>query len=204
MEDFLVLSPEKFLKAWWLPERLLPKLRALRAAAPPSLQIDPRKARPFLRYRGRPRSVIHGLLGTTAWCYLERALIPRGDHRLHGQYDPHAGKVKLVFNVRELPLHAAVVEQADGCVTAYQHTRFAPLWVPGCALAGGVAAAAKNPRDVKALNFSPRGVALVKRVGDPVDVLQRIAAFVGSDEVQQVWAPAFGTRRVLPVPVDLW
>jgi tRNA1(Val) A37 N6-methylase TrmN6 len=201
MKDFLRLSPEQLLKEWWLPGRVLPKLRLLRAAAPRSLEIERSKVRRFLPYKG-PKGFQTGI-AVPAWCYLERALIPRGDHRLRGQYDPHQGKVKLAFNVRELPLHAALVEE-EGCVTAYRHSRFAPLWVPQCALTGGASAAAKNPRDKKALNFSPRGAQWVKRVGDPVEALRRIVDFVRSDEVQKVWAPAFGTTRVLPVPFLEW
>lgn len=187
----------RFARRFGLEPRLLPKLETLKAHAPGGLAVERSKLRPFLQYRG-----LAGF-GARRWCYLERALIPRGDHRLRGAYDPHAGAAKLAFNVRELPLHAAVVEE-EGCVTAYRHARFAPLWVPQVALERGIAAAAKAPGGPAALNFSPRGLAWVQRVGDPIEALRWIAAFVRSDDVQQVWAPAFGTRRVLPVPIDHW
>ena len=51
-------------------------------------------------------------------------------------------------------------------------------------------------------NLSPAGLAWAERVGGPREAFRRIAAFVNSPEVQEVWAPAFGCTRVLPVPLD--
>jgi hypothetical protein len=110
-----------------------------------------------------------------------RELIPRGDHRLQGTWDPHLERCKLVFNVRELPLAAAVLDE-PGCVTAYQHTRFAPLWL----------------RDGRP-NLSERGLKWAG--GNPVRAFERIAEFVMSEAVQRDWAPHLGTTRVLPVPL---
>ncbi len=146
-----------------VPERCLAKLEAL-----PRVPFSMSAVRRFLHPRGR-----------RAWCYVDRRLIPRGDHRFQGDWDPHLGDAKLAFNVRELPLWAQLLDE-PGCVTAYQHTRFAPVEVRGEA------------------NLSERGRAL----GRPREVFAAIARFVMSDEVQQIWAPALGTLRDLPVPLD--
>lgn len=195
IDAFLRTPPsrlERFARAHGLPERTWGKLRALRAAAPEALRASTDRVRPFHRYAG------DAPLGSPSFCYLERALIPRGDHRLQGAYDPHACDQRLVFNTRELPLHALALD-APGCVTAYRHARFAPLWVPKAALRG-------RPREggpASELNLSPRGRAWAAALGDPFAVYRAIAAFVRSDAVQRVWAPAFGAHADLPVPVDL-
>lgn len=181
-----------FAKKHDIPKANLPKLKAL----PRGLVIDPAKVRAFIRYRGA------GSRGPTGFCYLERALIPRGDHRLHGAWDPHQGRCKLVFNVRELPLWAELVEEA-GCVTAYQHTRFAPLWVPEKVLKEGPEAA--NKLSVEALgplvpNLSKRGLQWAEQLGGPQELFAAIARFIRSPEVQDVWAPAFGASEELCVP----
>jgi tRNA1(Val) A37 N6-methylase TrmN6 len=137
------------------------KLEAL-----PRVPFDVKNVRRFIHPRGR-----------RAWCYLDRRLIPRGDHRFQGDEDPHACEVKLAFSVRELPLWASVFDE-PGCVTMYRHTRFAPLYWRG------------------AVNLS-------LPVKDPRAAFDAIARFVMSDEVQQIWAPAFATRRDLPVPFDV-
>jgi len=135
-------------------------------AALPRVAFDVKKVRRFIHPRGR-----------RAWCYLDRRLIPRGDHRFQGDEDPHACDVKLAFSVRELPLWASVFDE-PGCVTMYRHTRFAPLYWRG------------------AVNLS-------RPVKDPRAAFEAIASFVMSEEVQNIWAPAFATRRDLPVPFDV-
>jgi SAM-dependent methyltransferase len=132
-------------------------------AALPRVPFDANAVRRFLHPRGR-----------RAWCYVDRRLIPRGDHRFQGADDPHACDVKLAFSVRELPLWAQVFDE-PGCVTAYRHTRFAPLtW---------------------------RGKVNLSVPSDkPREAFEAIARFVMSEAVQTVWAPAFGTSRDLPVP----
>ncbi|HSP80155.1 MAG TPA: N-6 DNA methylase, partial [Myxococcaceae bacterium] len=117
---------EDFARAHQLPAPLLPKLRALKQGPP--FSADPARVRPFFRYAGaRHRGTLPP--EARAFCYLDRRLIPRGDHRLRGPYDPHRGAVKLLFNVRELPLSAALLEE-EGCVHDHRHARFAPLLVP--------------------------------------------------------------------------
>ena len=158
------------------------KLAALRRHMGPGLRFDPKNVRRFLRYRG-PNP-----MGDDAWCYLERRLIPRGDSRLRGDFDPHASKVKLVFNVHELPLAAHVIDR-PGCVTMYRHSRFAPEFVPKALL--------ENPSaqrfDAGELvpNLTERGRAL----GSPREVFERIARHVMSEPFQKVWAPALGAAQ---------
>ncbi len=127
------------------------------------------------------------------WCCLDRALIPRGDHRLRGDYDPHAEPVKLVFNVNELPLAASVLD-VPGCVTAYRHSRFAPLFVPEKIFSKGLSVTRSGEP------LGPLVPNLRVTVDGPRAVFERIARFINSAPVQQIWAPAFGTRRILPIP----
>lgn len=180
-------SVETFCEKWQLPARTRPKLAALWHVR---FKFDERNIRVFHRYRG-PHA-----MGRPAWCYLERALIPRGDHRLQGSYDPHAHHVKLVFNTRELPLAARIIE-APGCVTAYRHSRFAPLMVPKRVLEEGAQGARSSGLELGPLvpNLHPSLSQLDARA-----LFERVAAFVNSPSVQTVWAPSFGTRRDLPVP----
>lgn len=127
--------------------------------------------------------------GARAWCYVDRLLIPRGDHRFRGEFDPHVGDLKLVFNVRELPLHAQVLDEA-GCVTMYRHTRFAPQFVPRALLERQTA----TNFDAKDLvpNLTKRG----HELGDVREVFERISKHINSREFQNVWAPAFGTTEL--------
>lgn len=175
-----------------IPSSCLKKLEAL----PRNVEIEARRVRPFIRYRGAlPR-------GAAGFCYVDRALIPRGDHRLRGAWDPHVGSPKLVFNIRELPLWAEVIDE-PGCVTAYQHARFAPLWVPERIRAGD----AKRPAEdsLEALgplvpNLSSAGLKWAERLGGPEKVFQAIARFIRSEDVQKVWAPEFATSEEIIVP----
>lgn len=186
-----------FARAHRLPDRVLPKLAELKATSA-GVDAEAGCVRRFLRYRG-PLP-----MGAPGWCYLDRRLIPRGDHRLRGRYDPHAEAVKLVFNAHELPLAAQVLD-APGCVTAYRHSRFAPLQVPRRVREEGIGVAARLSEaelsDVVP-NLSPRGERLAARLGSPRAAFEAIARFMKSDEFQAVWAPAFGASRELVVPVE--
>ncbi|MFO0594306.1 MAG: N-6 DNA methylase [Myxococcaceae bacterium] len=165
------------------------KVGALREFAGAGVRFDERCLRPFLRYRG-PQP-----MGKDAWCYLERRLIPRGDHRQRGEFDPHSSRLKLVFNVHELPLAAHVIER-DGCVTMYRHSRFAPEMVPRGLLRDS------HARDFDARDLVPNVTPLGARFGSVRAVFERIAAHVMSREFQEVWAPAFGASRAPIIPID--
>jgi hypothetical protein len=187
-----------------IPMRCVGKLRSLKLTLDQrAIQIDPQQVRPFFRYAGaRHRGVVPE--SARAWCYLDRRLIPRGDHRFPGGYDPHACRVKLVFNVRELPLCAALLE-LEGCVHDHRHARFAPLFAPVGVLGrrlGSVQNADEPGPDLP--NLSPAGHELAKLSGGPLSVFQKIVSFINSPEVQDTWAPAFATTRELPVPVHRW
>jgi hypothetical protein len=190
----------RFARAHGIPSTLVPKLRALRRPRDLPSRADPRAVRPFHRWAGaRHRDGLPE--DARAFCYLDRRLIPRGDHRLVGAFDPHAGDCKLVFNVRELPLAATVLE-APGCIPAHRHTRFAPLLVPERIRSEGPRAGRSGaPLGPLVPNLSPAGLAWAARVGGPREAFRRIAAFLNSPEVQDAWAPAFGSSRVLPVPL---
>jgi N-6 DNA Methylase len=182
-----------------IPARLLEKLQRLRRMPGLPAHADRAAIRPFHRWAGARH---RGGIPETAsvFCYLDRRLIPRGDHRLVGGFDPHASPGKLVFNLRELPLAAALLER-PGCVPAHRHARFAPSHVPARILAEGPRAGLEDaPLGPPVPNLSPAGLTWAERIGGPLEAYRRIAAFVNSSEVQDIWAPSFGTTRVLPVP----
>lgn len=190
-----------FAQAHGLPDSLLPKLRALKAGPP--LHVDPSHVRPFFRYAGaRHRGTLPP--EARAFCYLDRRLIPRGDHRLRGPYDPHRGAVKLLFNVRELPLSAALLEE-EGCVHDHRHARFAPLYVPQRLRDEGllVTRSCDTEEELGPLvpNLSPRGLAWAERLGGPLAAFRELVRFLNGPEVQHVWAPSYGASRVVPVPL---
>jgi N-6 DNA Methylase len=164
---------DRFARTHRIPEALLPKLEALRRTTGLPARADRSAIRPFHRWGG-------------------------ARHR----FDPHVGDCKLVFNVRELPLAATVLE-VPGCIPAHRHTRFAPLLVPERVRSEGVRAGRSGaPLGPPVPNLSPAGLAWAARAGSPREAFRRIAAFINSPEVQEVWAPAFGCTRVLPVPLD--
>ncbi|MCP3142843.1 HsdM family class I SAM-dependent methyltransferase [Pyxidicoccus xibeiensis] len=190
-----------FALAYGLPESLLPKLRELKAGPP--LEVEASHVRPFFRYGGA-RHRGHVPPEARAYCYLDRRLIPRGDHRLRGPYDPHVGAVKLLFNVRELPLSAALLEE-EGCVHDHRHARFAPLYVPQRLRDEGLLVT-RSGRTLEELgplvpNLSPRGLAWAETLGGPLPAFRALVDFLNGPEVQRVWAPAFGASRVVPVPL---
>jgi SAM-dependent methyltransferase len=190
-----------FARAHGLPASLLPKLRALKAGPP--LHVDAACVRPFFRYAGaRHRGSLPP--EARAFCYLDRRLIPRGDHRLRGPYDPHRGAVKLLFNVRELPLSAALLEE-EGCVHDHRHARFAPLYVPRRVRDEGLgltrSAASEEALGPLVPNLSPRGLAWAEGLGGPLAAFRELVRFLNGPEVQRVWAPAYGASRVVPVPL---
>ena len=169
----------------------------------PPFTVEPSCVRPFFRYAGaRHRGTLPP--ESRAFCYLDRRLIPRGDHRLRGPWDPHRGAVKLLFNVRELPLSAALLED-EGCVHDHRHARFAPLLVPQRVRDEGLDIT-RVTRSEAALgplvpNLSPRGLAWAERLGGPLAAYQAIVRFLNGPDVQRRWAPVYGASRVVPVPL---
>jgi hypothetical protein len=204
--DAFLQTPEARLKdfaeAHGLSSALLPKLKALRRTPGLPCRAEAASVRPFFRYAGaRHKDSVPE--SARAFCYLDRRLIPRGDHRLSGHFDPHLHPVKLVFNMRELPLSAALV-RISGCIPAHRHSRFAPLEVPERVWALG-ASAGRSERDLGPLvpNLSVAGLKWATKLGGVCPAFERLARFINSEAVQDVWAPAFGRSRTLPVPLDL-
>jgi SAM-dependent methyltransferase len=204
LEDFArapMESLEDFARAHGIPEPLLPKLRALKEGPP--FTVDPACVRPFFRYAGaRHRGTLPP--EARAFCYLDRRLILRGDHRLRGPWDPHRGAVKLLFNVRELPLSAALLEE-EGCVHDHRHARFAPLLVPQRVRDEGLDIT-RVTRSAEALgplvpNLSPRGLLWAEQLGGVLAAYQAIVRFLNGPEVQRRWAPVYGASRVVHVPL---
>ena len=115
---------------------------------------------------------------------------------------PHAGDCKLVFNLRELPLAATVLE-APGCIPAHRHTRFAPLLVPERVRSEGPRAGrSAAPLGPPMPNLSSRGLDWARRVGGPREAFRRIAAFINSPEVQDVWGASLRVQPGGPGPAD--
>ncbi|MBX5483960.1 MAG: N-6 DNA methylase [Myxococcaceae bacterium] len=204
VDAFLRAAPteiEPFAIAHGIPARHLAKLETLKALVGTSLRAERQHVRPFYRYAGaRHRGRIPE--SARAYCYLDRRLIPRGDHRFRGDYDPHACDIKLVFNVRELPLSAALLDR-PGCVHDHRHARFAPLYVPRAILEGGLSAAKPglDPSDLVP-NLSRRGMAWAERLGGPRALYEALVRFINSEPVQAHWAPAYGAIRELPVTFE--
>lgn len=204
VEAFLAATPSElpaFAHRHSLDARCLRKLEALKAFIAPGTHAKRSCLRPFIRYAGARH---RGEVPESAWayCYLDRAVIPRGDHRLRlvrggAIYDPHAVASKLLFNIRERPLSAAWVSRA-GCVHAHRHARFAPLLVPR-ALRDG-----EGEVDLEdlVLNLSPAGERVAAKLGGPDEVFAAICRFINSAPVQDVWVPAFATHSILPIPLD--
>jgi adenine-specific DNA-methyltransferase len=204
--DAFLQTPERHLEAFaeahHLPAALLHKLEALRRTPGLPSRAEAASVRPFFRYAGaRHKDSVPE--SARAFCYLDRRLIPRGDHRLNGRFDPHLHPVKLVFNMRELPLSAVLV-RTGGCIPAHRHSRFAPLEVPERVWALG-AGAGRSEGNLGPLvpNLSPAGRQWATKLGGVCLAFERLARFINSEAVQEVWAPAFGRSRTLPVPLDL-
>jgi len=205
VDAFLRTPPSKLsrlLARYGLPAELLPKLETLRRRPGLPPRAEPASIRPFFRYAGaRHREGVPE--SARAFCYLDRRLIPRGDHRLTGHFDPHRHPCKLVFNLRELPLSAALLER-PGCVPAHRHARFAPLQVPARVWSHGPSQGRREENlGPLVLNLSVDGRKWAARLGGGRRAFEHIVRFVNSPAVQQVWAPAFGCSRSLPIPLDV-
>ncbi len=205
VDAFLTLAPGqmgRFARAYALAPALVPKLDALRLTPGLPKRADRAALRPFFRYAGsKHRSCVPD--SARAFCYLDRRLIPRGDHRLSGRFDPHLHPVKLVFNVRELPLSAALVD-SPGCIPAHRHARFAPLVVPERVWELGTAAGRSDMHlGPPVPNLSALGRDWAARLGGVRRAFQELVDFINSPAVQDHWAPAFGRSRTLPIPLDL-
>jgi len=205
LREFVETPPRRlqaFADRHRIPARCWQKLSHLHASVR-GLEIESARVRPFWRYAGLRHR--HGIpRSARAFCYLDRRLIPRGDHRLRGVYDPHACPVKLVYNTRELPLSALFIEES-GCIHDHRHARFAPLVAPALLVEQGLGSARSGRalgREVP--NLSPGGLALSERVGGPLTVFKMLADFINSPEVQKIWAPIYATTRELPVPIHRW
>lgn len=203
VDDFLRADDvDDFRRKHRLDAALLPKLEALKRSQPGGTARARREnIRRFHRYAGaRHRFVIPA--SAAAFCYLDRALIPRGDHRQNGGYDPHLGDFKLVFNLRELPLSAAILDR-DGCVHDHRHARFAPLYVPQRVRDEGVAIARKTSELGPLVpNLSPRGLERARALGGEARLYEVVCDFLNSERFQTVWAPVFGTLREPVIPLD--
>jgi hypothetical protein len=191
----------QFARDWAIPPRCWVKLEQLAGAARrQGVTYDPTCVRDFFRYAGA-RHRGHVPDTARAFCYLDRRLIPRGDHRFRGSYDPHAHPFKLVFNARELPLAAAVVDRA-GCVPAHRHARFAPLYVPQSLWTDGLPSLRKPASGPDVVNLSERGRAWAHARGGPEAAFRALSEFINSARVQTAWAPALGASRELWIPLE--
>jgi len=197
LDFFRAPNPEWFDRRHPVPPGALEKLQAaFEARGRTSYSLD--AIRPFARYAGAkhrfrvPEKAMQ-------WAYVDRALIPRGDHRFRGAWDPHREGPKLVFNVREVPLSSALVE-GDACVHDHRHARFAPLRVPQAAVRGANARLTESELEPLVLNLSPRWTEAAALLREPADVFRYVCAVVNSRMVQQQFAPIAGASEEVPVP----
>jgi predicted RNA methylase len=174
---------------------MTPKLLSLHETVR-GLPIEETAVRPLIRVKGLKPPAFGDV------CYLDRRFIPRGDHRLRGGYDPHAVPSKLVFNVRERPLVGHFVTR-PGCVTAWRHTRFAPVYVPQRVRDDGLDVTSRAT-DLGPLvpNLSALGQRWAQKLGGPTAMFESLARLIQSPSVQQMWAPAFASTRVLPISFE--
>jgi hypothetical protein len=189
-----------FAAQWRMPPRCWDKLLALhRVAREHQVKFSRACVRPFYRYAGaKHRGQVPA--SAKAHCYLDRRLVPRGDHRMRGQYDPHQCPAKLLFNTRELPLAAALLD-SPGCVHDHRHSRFAPLWVPERIRAEGLRVATRGELGPLVPNVSERGRQWASSHGGPWAAFRAVEQFINSHPVQQIWAPVFGASRELWIPL---
>jgi hypothetical protein len=187
-----------FTAAWPLPASCGAKLTALFSARA-ATRFDPARIRPFARVAGRPhRFKIPA--SAMAFAYVDPALIPRGDHRFLGRFDPHQAGPKLVFNVREVPLYASVLE-GPVCVHDYRHSRFAALHVPEALVRGELRRLRASPGPADTLNLRPRWATAARLFQQPGDLLHYVAGVVNSRVVQEDFAPWVGATEEVPIPV---
>ena len=199
LRDFFeATEPEAFAKRHAIREKAMPKLLAAFAAREHT-RFDKAKVRPFARFAG-PKHRFRIPRPAFAWAYVDPELIPRGDHRFHGQYDPHRLGPKLVFNAREVPLVSAVVE-GPACVHDWQHSRFAPLWAPQLLVEGGLfQVKATDQLGPRALNLAPAWKDSALRLREPADLFFYVCAVINSALVQERFAPVAGASEEVPIP----
>lgn len=155
--------------------------------------------RPFAQFAG-PKHRFRVPEEAMAWAYVDPELIPRGDHRMHGEYDPHRLGPKLVFNAREIPLVSAVVD-GPTCVHDWRHSRFAPLRAPLRLVERGLfKARAEDLEGPAMLNLATRWAEAAVRFDDPSDLLFYVCACVNSKLVQERFAPLVGASEEVPIP----
>lgn len=199
MRDFFEASaPEAFAARHAIPARAMGKLEEAFAARGRT-RLDKARIRPFAQFAG-PKHRFRIPRQAMAWAYVDPALIPRGDHRFQGDFDPHLLGPKLVFNAREIPLVSAVVE-GPTCVHDWRHSRFAPLRVPLRLREHGPTAARRGgDLGPLALNLAPAWAEAAQRFNDPSDLLFYVCACVNSALVQERFAPLVGASEEAPIP----
>ncbi len=195
---FAARSAKAFALRHGIPPPALDKLeQALRARR--GTAFTAQAIRPFARYAG-VRHRFRVPESAMAFAYVDPALIPRGDHRFRGNLDPHQLAPKLVFNVRETPLSAAVVE-GPTCIHDYRHSRFAPLFAPQAVVRLGLKAARPGASlGSPALNLAPDWARAACALREPSDLLHFLCAVVNSRIVRERFAPLCGESEELPIP----
>lgn len=199
MRDFFDAgNPGEFAQRHGIPDRTRAKLQAAFEARRQTA-FSKAALRPFARFAG-PKHRFRVPREAMAWTYLDPALIPRGDHRIHGSYDPHRIGPKLVFNSREVPLVAAVVE-GPACIHDWRHSRFAPLRAPRALVEKGRPTAGRTGEIGPAvLNLAPAWAEAAARFDDPTDLFFYVCAIVNSSLVQERFAPFVGASEEVPIP----
>lgn len=196
MRDFFsARKPEAFARKHALPDTSLKRLTdafAQRSAT----RFSSSAIRRLARFGGAPDR-FRMRKGAMAWVYLDPELIPKAGHRFCGFHDPHRLGPKLVFNVRELPLAASVIE-ANACVQDRPHSFFAPLRVPAAFLdptAQGIRGQAKAT-----LNLSPAWMDAAALLNAPEDLLYFASGIINSRVTQERFAPFVGTSEEPLIP----
>lgn len=196
-EFFEAADLDAFAARHAIPAKARGKLEAAFAARPRTA-FSRSAVRPFAQFAG-PKHRFRIPREAMAWAYVDSELIPRGDSRMHGAYDPHRLGPKLVFNAREIPLVSAVVE-GSACVHDWRHSRFAPLRAPRALVERGLFKARKDDLGDPVLNLAPAWAQAAGRFEDPSDLLFYACACVNSRLVQERFAPLAGASQEVPIP----
>ncbi|HEY3450694.1 MAG TPA: SAM-dependent DNA methyltransferase [Myxococcales bacterium] len=196
-EFFEATDLEAFAARHVIPAKAMGKLEAAFAARA-GTAFDKSAIRPFAQFAG-PKHRFRVPREAMAWAYVDPALIPRGDSRMHGAYDPHKSGPKLVYNAREIPLVSAVV-QGSACVHDWRHSRFAPLRAPAKLVERGLFKARREDLGSPVLNLTPEWAETAGRFDDPSDLLFYVCACINSKLVQERFAPLVGASEEVPIP----
>ena len=140
-----------------------------RGASPDPRDPVPRRParRPAVPPLGRGAAPRRAPESARAFCYLDRRLIPRGDHRMVGTSTPTTATASWCSTCASCRSRRASSGRR-GASPLHRHTRFAPLLVPERIRSEGpTGGTLGSPAGPPVPNLSARGLDWARRVGGP-------------------------------------